>query len=55
MQKAGGYDVEENLMTTERLEITIFPAGRKKADALSSNLSEVRMRFNSVILNPFMP
>ena len=53
MQKAGGYDVEENLMTTERLESTVFPAGRKKADALSSNLSGVRMRFDSVILNPF--
>jgi hypothetical protein len=60
MHKAGGYDVEENLTRTERLEITVFPAGRKNADALSHNLSGIRMRFdsvrfNSVILNPFMP
>jgi hypothetical protein len=60
MQKAGGYDVEENLMRTERLQKAVFPVRKKKADRLSSNPSGVRMRFdsvrfNSVILNPFMP
>ena len=30
--KAGGYDVEENLMRTERFEITVFPAGKKGSE-----------------------
>jgi hypothetical protein len=57
MQKAGGYDVEENLMRTERLENNVFPAGRKKADELSNNLSgfRMRLRFDSAILNLFTP
>jgi hypothetical protein len=31
MQKAGGYDVEENLMRKEQFEIIDFPAGKKES------------------------